>query len=839
MNQSITRWSWALLASMAIAGCGGGGGGGSTTTATGTAVSSAIFAAAALPSNDSATNSSASFTVLQAAGVPAVTINSPPVVNFTVFSGGKVVTGLTTSNVKFAIAKLVPGTNGDPDQWVNYISKTVNGAAGFGPNGTPVLASATQATTDTASATQLVYNPDGYYTYTFTKDIKTVKDSAGNLLWDPTKTHRIAIQLSYPNTDSSTNTITPNVLVNPYFDFTIGSDGKSIPVTDPSKTRVMTNVASCNSCHEKLALHGGGRVDTQFCVMCHNPGTVDPESGNNLNLVTMVHKIHAGKKIAADGGGDYTIWGYGNSKNDYAEVGFPQDLRNCTKCHSASNPSTPQGDNWKTVVSQSACLTCHVSQVGSKWETGHKVYAGTLVAAGAAATDLTNAQCAACHKPGSNIASETVHWNQNEEDAAKYKMNIESVTYVPGTPRTVTVKYFLSDPTNGNAAYNLVTSDCASTTIPTCGSSTKFGNLQFYLAYQTMVGQSASVTEFSSYNNGGSSAKAYAYAGINDGNNHYTATITLPADTATSVATGTARVVSIGQIKEPLLEVKSNLVPRPAVVPQVLIDTVVQHTYQDVVLSGTLQPRRVIVSNDKCNACHGALGTTSGSNTADTAFHSGARNTVEACVVCHDPNRVSSTVMTNGLLFNESYQFKRMIHGIHGNSKRMYPFTHGNTVVGNFCNPANPLSTTPACDPSLVLGVGAENYGAEVAYPGVGLNCNACHVNNSYKNDLGTLGSVIRKGPAVLSGSGGLTVTADTNPGNWLVISPKAASCTACHDSSTAISHVTSFGGATWGNNNQGVVAGLTGYTALPRETCNDCHASGGFKGVDIVHGQQ
>jgi OmcA/MtrC family decaheme c-type cytochrome len=239
-----------------------------------------------------------------------------------------------------------------------------------------------------------------------------------------------------------------------------------------------------------------------------------------------------------------------------------------------------------------------------------------------------------------------------------------------------------------------------------------------------------------------------------------------------------------------------------------------------------------VVSNAKCNACHGSLGATSGSNTLSEAFHSGARNTVEACVVCHDANKVSSTVMTNGLGFNESYQFKRMIHGIHGNSKRLYPFTHGNTVVGNFCNPGNPLSATPVCDPSLVLGVSVENYGAEVAYPGVGLNCNACHVPNSYKNDLSPLGSVVLKGPATVS-AGKLTVVADADPRNWLVISPKAASCTACHDSSTAISHVTSFGGAAYGNKTQAQIA------AAPLETCNDCHASGSFKGVDIVHGQQ
>jgi hypothetical protein len=70
-------------------------------------------------------------------------------------------------------------------------------------------------------------------------------------------------------------------------------------------------------------------------------------------------------------------------------------------------------------------------------------------------------------------------------------------------------------------------------------------------------------------------------------------------------------VVSIGQIKEVKLQAKSAADPRPPVVPTTLINTVMQHTYKDVVLgNGSLQPRRVIVSNDKCNVCHGALGTT-------------------------------------------------------------------------------------------------------------------------------------------------------------------------------------------------------------------------------------
>lgn len=810
-----------LFSALALASCGGGGGSAPPPPPTSTplTVAQTIAAASALSANDTSGNSSASFTVLQSAGIPAVTIKSPPKVNFTVFSDGAVKTGLAPSNVSFAIAKLVPGTNGDPDRWVNYIYRKETATAGVGPGGVPALASAMQATTDGKQtdpallAAQLVYNADGYYTYTFKTDI-TDPTKTNGVVFEPSLTHRIAIQLSYTNAAGET------VRVNPYFDFTIDADGNAVAVTDPSKTRKMTDVSSCNSCHEKLALHGGGRVDTQFCVMCHNPGTTDANSGNTLTLATMAHKIHAGKLLkkmldTGKGGEDFTIWGYGNSKHSYADVGFPQDLRNCTKCHSGANASTPQGDNWKTKPSKEACLTCHANKPGSDWYASHTTFAQdpAFVGAGAVATDLTNAQCAGCHKVGSNISPERVHWNQNEENAAKYKMNIESATF-DATARMVTVKYFLSDPTNGDAAYNLVTSECTGTTTVTCANTTKFGNLRFFLAYQNMVGQSTAITEFTAYNNGGNTANVYAYKGTNDGTNHYTVQIPVPSDTPTAVAAGSARVVSIGQIKEPKLEVKWATDPRPEEIPKTLVNTVVQNTYKDIALTGPLVPRRTIVATEKCNVCHGALGTTSGSNTLAEAFHGGARNIVEACVTCHDVNRMSSTIMTNGLALNESYQFKRMIHGIHGNSKRTYPFTHGNTVVGAF----NKDGTSVTGGAPLAAGV--ENYAAEVSWPGVGINCNACHVDNSYKVDRGTFGAVISKPTGV------------TDPMQWLVISPKAASCTACHDSPKAIAHVTSFGAASFGNATQAT-------SLVTQEICADCHSSGGFKGVDIVHGQK
>ena len=835
MKHSLAQWSTAFLVTVAIAGCGGGNGNGSppvTPVVPVVAANPAIAAASLLAANDSATNPATSFTVLQNAGITPVTINSPPKVNFVVFSDGKVKSGLTATNVSFAIAKLVPGSNGNPDQWVNYVYRTrlpataVTGTvysdavkATLTSPAFPLPLGVLQAYTDPKTAGQLVYNADGYYTYTFSTDIKDALQTNG-VVFEPNRTHRIAIQLSY------TNAAGEAIKVNPYFDFTIDANGKSVAVTDPTKTRKMTDMTSCNGCHDKLGLHGGGRVDTQYCVMCHNPGTTDANSGNVLTLSTMVHKIHAGRLLAS-GGQNFTV-----RTADFSEVGFPQDLRNCAVCHSGANANTPQGDNWKTQPSKEACLTCHTSAVGSTWEILHKAVAGQTIGAGTAAMALPNSECVRCHGPGTAVASERVHFNQVEINAAKYKVNIESATFndtADHKARSVTVKYFLADPTNGNAAYNLVTSDCTYTgtagacvppgTRPTI--TTKFGNLRFYLAYQNMVGQAATVTEYSAYNNGGSAAAAYLHTGTKDASNHYTVNIPLPDDSAVAVAKGTARVISIGQVKELKLSAISALDPRT--VESSTINTGVQHTYKEIALTGTLQPRRTIVSNDKCNVCHGLLGTTSGSNTLANAFHEGGRNTVEACVLCHDANRVSSTVMTNGLSLNESYQFKRMIHGIHGNSKRTYPFTNGNKVVGAFGKDGLLLS-----DGVTPMTAGTENFAAEVAWPGVGINCNACHVNNSYKSDQSPLGAVVKKDTGV------------TDPALWKVISPKAATCTACHDSSTAQAHVINYGGATYGTRTQADVGTLLPVvTAVPRESCDDCHASGGAKSVDLVHGQK
>jgi len=819
---SIMRWGAIALFAGALTACGG------DDSDSGTTPPPSGSGKVDLTAGDTSGNPNAAFTAIS--GTSLVTVNSPPKVRFTVIDNGAIKTGLTTSNVSFIIAKLEPGVSGNPDQFHSYTYRKVTGVTG--PNGTPVLAEAMQATTDPkTSPSQLQFDSaTGIYTYTFSTDI-TDPTKTNGVVFEPGKVHRVAIQLSYVDSDGKT------VRVDPYYDFTLDANGNSVPAT----ARKMADTNNCNSCHNQLALHGGGRVEVQFCVMCHNEKTVDPDSGNVLEMRTMVHKIHAGRRLHAEGE-NYTIWGYGNTPHDYSEVGFPQDLRNCSKCHSASTV-TPEGDNWKKVPTKQACLTCHQADLDSAWHDMHI----NVLKLGTSVDNVSN-NCVACHGEGQTWSSERVHWNQNEENAAKYKVVIQSSTYNSGT-RMVTVKYHVEDTTNSNVKWNL-TEDCASPT--SCSTSTRFGNLSLYVAYNNIPGQPVNVTEFSSYNNNGSAANKKAFLGTNDGSNNYTLEIPIPADIpGVTQAKGTGRVLSVGQVKEVELDVVSrapinNLADcsvQPATTLPCLVNVSMNNTFKDFAISGQVLPRKEIVSNDKCNACHGLLGTASGSNELNNAFHGGARNTIESCgALCHDAGRAGQyTMMDDDFKFpstvlggtataytmNMSHHLKRMIHGIHGGAKSQYDFVHGPrpTEENDFLQP--------------------ENFTAEVAYPGILSDCNACHVNESFASDRGTIGSALLSwgtdnNPAssrynenfplrslLLTNVAGVDyVDAQKQP----IISPKAASCTACHDSIGIIQH-TQAGGAVFGDKTQSQL--LSGFVY---EACDGCHAPGGFVGVDAVH---
>ncbi len=187
--------------------------------------------------------------------------------------------------------------------------------------------------------------------------------------------------------------------------------------------------ATCNSCHEQLAFHGGSRRDVKLCVLCHNTGEIDPDTGNSVDMKVMIHKIHAGENLpSVQAGMPYQIIGFRQSVHDYSNVAYPQELRNCVRCHPADSP---EGHIWFTRPARDTCGSCHDDIV---WETGenHPI------------PQLDDDACANCHPPQGDrefdisvMGAHTIP--TRSEQLAGLNMEILEVTGAgPGMTPTVT-----------------------------------------------------------------------------------------------------------------------------------------------------------------------------------------------------------------------------------------------------------------------------------------------------------------------------------------------------------------------------------------------------------------
>jgi len=70
----------------------------------------------------------------------------------------------------------------------------------------------------------------------------------------------------------------------------------------------------------------------------------------------MIHKIHTGEEMIA-GGGSLTIYGFGGSRNDFSDVRFPGDRRNCSTCHVSAAAASHALAN--TTQLGESCAVCH------------------------------------------------------------------------------------------------------------------------------------------------------------------------------------------------------------------------------------------------------------------------------------------------------------------------------------------------------------------------------------------------------------------------------------------------------------------------------------------------
>lgn len=186
---------------------------------------------------------------------------------------------------------------------------------------------------------------------------------------------------------------------------------QTVAVTDskPVARRQVVTKEKCNACHEKLLLHGGNRDDANYCVTCHNPVNTDvttrpagekPEQ--TIDMRTMIHKIHTGEELNRE----YTVYGRGGSKNDFTEVRYPGDRRDCQQCHLPGTYNVPLSEGLLSVTTKrdyftptppesAACLACHDSR-----STAAHAYVN-IAPFGEA--------CAACHGTGADFAVDKVH----------------------------------------------------------------------------------------------------------------------------------------------------------------------------------------------------------------------------------------------------------------------------------------------------------------------------------------------------------------------------------------------------------------------------------------------
>jgi OmcA/MtrC family decaheme c-type cytochrome len=443
----------------------------------------------------------------------------------------------------------------DGDQYVNYNTRSVTSSISN--------MTATQATTDSGGS--YVSNGDGVYTYTFGRTLPSD--------YDQTATHTIGIYSSRNLTEFGLSTYVANALEN------FVPNGAQV-----TKVREVVATANCNQCHNPLALHGGSRRETGLCILCHQPQSTDPDTGNTVDFKVMIHKIHRGEDLPSVADGKpYQIIGFNNSVHDYSTVAFPRDIRSCETCHKNAS----QAGNWKLKPSRATCGSCHDDV---DFTTGANHPGGP---------QANDSRCASCHYPDGDY-----EWDASISGAhtvpdkstqlAKPQANIISISNT-GPGQKPTVRFTINDK-NGNF-------------IPPSGMS----RLSLRLAGPT-----------SDYNWYRSESALAATVGA-DSINSYTFTGALPND-----AKGTYSIGIEGRISTSLHSIALGTFNYNDGMPNVVKYFAVTGT--------TVTPRRQVVDVAKCNNCHERL-QVHGNNRNNPEYCVGCHNpTLTATVVAGEPN---------------------------------------------------------------------------------------------------------------------------------------------------------------------------------------------------------
>jgi OmcA/MtrC family decaheme c-type cytochrome len=664
---------------------------------------------------------------------------------------GQGLTGLPARNISFVIAQLTPGSNGDSSEWQSYVTRDSGGI----PNA--------QASTENATAGTFVDNGDGTYEYTFAN---ALTDYPAGPVFDQSKTHRVGIEIR----TSSGGFFPENIPAdNAPFDF-LPTGGA------PTFTRLIVDNDTCNACHDNLEMHGEARFDVRYCVQCHNPSSIDGDTGNSVDMKRLIHNIHSARP-------DYQIIGFGGTLHDWSDVVWPQDIRNCQTCHDESDANTPQASNYRLRPNRAACGTCHYDD-GDADNSVHDF----AIEDGVHPPDLFFADdtlCVTCHGPDGTAANAegrlvqipVAHEIREKTAGEAFQFNILDVSgTAPGEfPR---VTFSVTDPTNNDAPYDIQ----ADAPFTTCAGGAS--RLSVNVAWST-----------SEYTNAGSGALPALPIQMNP----------LTACGGASTANGDGTFTVTSTIAIPLTAVGSAAAAiegHPAVdadndgnVDRIAVTNAVAYA---PITDATAMPRRSVVDIAKCDDCHNQL-SVHGNNRTDKP---------EVCVTCHNPNMtdinqrapvampaVPPTDCLNVLgADDQTIDFKRMIHAMHASGTIGVPFE--------------------------VCGFGNRTHTFDYVYPGRLNNCEGCHLADTYY----PVDAALVFGTTV-------DVNDPATPTDDLVISPNASVCSACHVEPLDIQHMEQNGGdfnATKAADSTLVSSGI--------ESCVICHGPGRAIDVKVMH---
>ncbi len=464
----------------------------------------------------------------------------------------------------------------------------------------------------------------------------------------------------------------PNNMASTVFTF-VPSGGKVTHVRDVVRT------ATCNGCHDQLSAHGGNRRQVELCILCHQPQSTDPATGNTVDFKVMVHKMHLGAELPSVlAGGTYKINNTDFSKVEYPATSSHSDATatsgfRCETCHDQKSGAT-QAANY-VIPSRAACGSCH-DNVNFATGVNHP---------GGFQADDT--QCGQCHIPqGQNPFDASVKGAHTvpEDSDLLGGVQIAFTGVVNGVAgKAPTVNFTLKDK-KGNA---LPYSSMASLTFVMAGPTTDYG----YTSFGSNVTTPGYVTE---------SGNATTVTCSTGGACSYTFTHAIPAN-----ATGTYAISFYGSRVAQVLLAGTT---KQKTVTESPMNTV---TYFSVDGSPVLN-RRTVVQTAKCNVCHYSI-----------ELHGGSRRNVELCIMCHNPSTTDSPVRPNAVvaadkaLPNQGVNFNLLVHRIH-TGVNLAALGSSYTVVG-YQGSHNDFSTTlyPAMGPT--------------GQPTETRNCSMCHVNGS------------------------------------------------------------------------------------------------------------